>query len=124
MNVIPGMLLQSKLHRVGEAQKQYQRCLEINPQHQVCLANYGKLLQSMGKYREAEIHFKKCLSLNDNNANCQHHFGVMLYDVGRWKEAKFHLSRAITLSNDENASYHYNFAKLLCDMKVRLQITI
>lgn len=41
----------------------------------------------------------------------------MLYDEGRWTEAKFHLSKAIELSNGENASYHYNMAKVLCDTK-------
>ena len=111
------MMLHHKLNRVKEAEQQYRKCLAINSNHQVCHTNYAKLLQHTLRYKEAEKHFKKCLKLNEENVNCQHYYGVFLYELGRWSEAKYHLEKAIELTGGDNPSYHYNYAKLLCDLK-------
>jgi len=105
------------LQRIEEAERQYVECLAIDRQHAVCLANFGQLMQQTARYKEAEQYFKRCLAINDENANCQHHFAVLLSAVGRWTESRFHFSRAIALSNGQRASYHFNFGKLLVELK-------
>jgi len=55
---------------IGESERFFKRCIELNAVHETCHANLAHLYLGAGRYDESMFHFVQCLASNKNNPVC------------------------------------------------------
>jgi len=107
-----------KFHSEGnilEASKYYQHFINQGFKDHRVFANYGVILQGLGKSQEAELSLRKAIEINPNFANVHYNLGSILKDLGRSQEAELSLRKAIEIKPDY-AIAHYNLGNILTDL--------
>lgn len=83
------------LGKYEEALKEFDRCLESNPEDADVLRNKGSALYMLGRYGEALEAFNNSLEIDPKNANAWNLKGSTLYMLGRSEEALKALDKAL-----------------------------
>ncbi len=84
-----------------EAEKHFQRAIELNPNYSVARYWYSQYLQRMGRVDEAITEAKRAQALDPVSHNTSAHVGLALYRARRYDEAIEYLHKAIEM--DANA---------------------
>lgn len=92
-----------------DAQRAYERALEIDPDHADAHVNLGRLLHEQGAPAAAEEHYRRALEIDPDHETAAFNLGVALEDLGRVASAIDAYRRAIVIDPD-NADAHYNLA--------------
>lgn len=92
-----------------QAQKLYERVLELDPDHVDAHVNLGRLLHEQKAPAAAEGHYRAALAIDPDHETAAFNLGVALEDLGRLREAIAAYERAIEL-DPTNADAHYNLA--------------
>ena len=100
---------------IQKASKYYKYCLSQGYQDHKVFANYGLILQGLGKLKEAEISYRKAIELNPDFAQANYNLGSLLKDLGRLQEAESTTRKAIELKSDY-AIAHYTLGNILRDL--------
>ena len=96
--------------RNDEAEVQYKKALELDPNNVNAHSNYGLLLKQTGHKQDAEEQYKMALALDPNDVNAHFAYGNLLNEMGRNQEAEEQYKMALALDpNDVNAHSNYGF---------------
>ncbi|MGB0525073.1 MAG: tetratricopeptide repeat protein [Flammeovirgaceae bacterium] len=100
------------LGQYKEAILDYDKAIQLNPNHTNAYNNRGFAKRKLGRYKEAILDYNKAIQLNPNYANAYHNRGFAKRKLGKYKEAILDYDKAIQLSpNFENAYHNRGFAK-------------
>ena len=86
--------------RMDDADTQYRKALEINPNYADAHNNLGVLLAKTGRTDEAIAQYRQALEINPNYADAHNNLGVLLAKTGRTDEAIAHYLQALEISPD------------------------
>ena len=96
----------------AEAEAQYHKALELQPDDPQVHYDFGHCLGIQGKNSEAEAEFRKALALQPDYADAHTHLGNVLDNQGKPAEAEAEYHKALELQpNDSQA--HYDFGLCL-----------
>ena len=101
--------------RLGEAEKNYRKILELKPNHVVSLSNLGVALMVLGKVEEAEESLKKAIELKAEYVDAYNNLGLVQKILSKFKEAEESVKKALELE-PENAKAHNNLGNILQDL--------
>ena len=104
------------LGKLEEAEKNYRKVIELNPNFPMAHFNLGKTLKDQRKLEEAIASFKKAISLNPNFIEAYNNVGVAMQSLGKLDEAFVAFTRSIEI----NPKFHeavYNLLVLLTNYK-------
>lgn len=76
-----------------EAEREYRRVIEINPNYVTAHQWYGELLYTVKRFAEAEIELKRATELDPLAPIIQSELGVVMYYSGKYDEAIGHYSK-------------------------------
>jgi tetratricopeptide (TPR) repeat protein len=105
----------ANMGRADEAVVQYQKALEVKPNHADAYYNLGHLFAKMGRTDEALAHYQKALDIDPNHAKAHINLGGLLADLGRADEALAHYAKASEIDPNDSG-IQYNLGSLLEDM--------
>ncbi len=94
---------------IEDAQRAYERALEIDDEHADAHVNLGRLLHEQGAPAAAEEHYRRALEIDPHHETAAFNLGVALEDLGKIPAAVDAYRRAI-LIDAANADAHYNLA--------------
>jgi len=83
--------------QLDDAEKVYQRVLEVAPHHPDVMHFYGVLLHQLGRSEEAIAIIERSLTLEPDRAECYNNLGIILRAVERYEEAAAAYTRATEL---------------------------
>ena len=83
--------------RVGEAMREYQRCLQVDPHHFGANINLGSLLLRQDDAEGAAEYFRHALDVRPDHAGAHHNVGLALARLEEHEEALGHFKRAVEL---------------------------
>ena len=86
---------------VDEAVAQYQKSLQIKPNHPEAQNNLGNALFRKGRVDEAIAHYQKALEIKPRDAVFQCNLGNALFRKGRVDEAIAHYQEALEINPDD-----------------------
>jgi tetratricopeptide (TPR) repeat protein len=92
-----------------DAQRAYERALELDDEHADAHVNLGRLLHEEGAPADAEEHYRRAIEIDPDHETAAFNLGVALEDLGRMAGAIDSYKRAI-LIDPANADAHYNLA--------------
>ncbi|MHC4404231.1 MAG: tetratricopeptide repeat protein [Planctomycetota bacterium] len=96
------------------AVREYQRALELNPNHEEARNELGVALLEQGQDAEAEAHFTKLIELNPEFPHAHSNLGNSLARQGKYQEAIASLREALRLT-PEHAASHLILSKVLSE---------
>jgi tetratricopeptide (TPR) repeat protein len=95
--------LASALHAIGEDDEraicEFQKALDLKPDHVDALYNFAGLFKDMGRYQRAAEMYSKVLVLQPNNWRAQLNRGVVLLGAGEAEESRKAFKEAFKLTN-------------------------
>jgi tetratricopeptide (TPR) repeat protein len=101
-----------------EAQRAYEKALEIDPAMSDAHMNLGKLYHDAGMFKECETHYQAAIKHSPAEAAPYYNLGVLMEDVKRPREATLYYREA--LKRDSGfADAHYNLGLLLESLENR-----
>jgi Flp pilus assembly protein TadD len=90
-----------EMGRFEDAEKSFERALELVPRDEEYVYDYGEVLETMGILRrekkifeKAILAFSKVTDINPNNASAWNHLGVCIKEIGHDEEARQAFERA------------------------------
>ena len=93
-----------ELGKFEEAQKSFERALELSPKDEEYLYDYGEVLETIGilrrenKILDSAIHsFSTVTEISPNNANAWNHIGICAREIGQEDEARNAFERASSI---------------------------
>jgi tetratricopeptide (TPR) repeat protein len=86
---------------VDEAIAEYQKALQINPEHAAAHINLGSEFLQKGKADEAIAHFQKALQINPGYGQAHNNLGNAFLQKGNAAEAIGHYQQALELEPDD-----------------------
>jgi tetratricopeptide (TPR) repeat protein len=92
-----------------DAQRAYERALELEADHADAHVNLGRILHEQGAPAAAEEHYRRALSIDPEHETAAFNLGVALEDLGKMAGAIDAYKRAILIDPD-SADAHYNLA--------------
>jgi len=98
-----------KIGKIGEAEREFERVLTLNPPGKVAgraYYNLGVIMARRGRYREAIGQYSEALRLYPNNSEAQNNIGDIYNRVGNLKAAEYHLRRAVVLDPNDYYAQH------------------
>jgi len=109
-------------HKKGmydEAIVEYERALEINPNHALVYHNLGSSYGMKGMYDEAIGEYKKGIELNPNSTEAHNNLGAAYFNKGMYDDAIAECKKALEI-NPNDAEAHNNLGvaydeKGMCD---------
>ena len=110
-----GVLLKV-LGRLNEAITQYQKVIEIEPNHAEAHYYLGIAFNEIGRLEEAAAHYRTAIGINPNHANAHNNLGIWLQEIGRLDEAVVHCLKAIAIE-PEFAKAHYNLGNAFLELE-------
>jgi protein O-GlcNAc transferase len=103
------------MSRMAEAEANYRRAIQINPEHTNAHNNLGAAFLKSGRLTEAEASCRRALQINPDNADAHNNLGNTFKEQGRSAEAEDSFRRALQI-NPNNADTHNNLGNILKDM--------
>jgi superkiller protein 3 len=100
------------LKRFDEAEANYRKAIELNPQYATAYNNLGSFLDDLKRLDEAEANYRKAIELNPQDATAYNNLGNTLKDLKRFDEAEANYRKAIEL-NPQYATAYNNLGILL-----------
>ena len=94
-----------RLGELEEAERLYQRLVEINPNWVIAYNQLGYITMTQGRFAEAEEYFKSYRFIAPDQANPYDSLGELFITVGRYDEAEESLEKALEIKPDFWASY-------------------
>jgi tetratricopeptide (TPR) repeat protein len=96
-----------RLGELEEAERLYQRLVEINPNWVIAYNQLGYITMTQGRFAEAEEYFKSYRFIAPDQANPYDSLGELFITVGRYDEAEESLEKALEIKPDFWASYSH-----------------
>jgi len=93
------------LGRLDEAQREYERLLEVAPNYVVAYNQLGYTAMARGQFAEAERMLRKYRFIAPDQANPHDSLGELLLLLGRYPEAEQEFNQALQVRSDFCASY-------------------
>jgi len=90
-----------------EAERLYQRLIEISPNWVIAYNQLGYITMTQGRFAEAEEYFKSYRFIAPDQANPHDSLGELFITLGRYNEAEETLEKAIEIKSDFWASYQH-----------------
>ncbi|MCK5376167.1 MAG: tetratricopeptide repeat protein [Acidobacteria bacterium] len=90
-----------------EAERLYQRLIEISPNWVIAYNQLGYITMTQGRFAEAEEYFKSYRFIAPDQANPHDSLGELFITLGRYDEAEETLEKAIEIKPDFWASYQH-----------------
>jgi tetratricopeptide (TPR) repeat protein len=100
--------------RLDEAVIHYQKAIELNPRDSVARNNLGVLYNKAGRYDKAIRELEKTLEIDPKSATAPKNLETAKKNQSALQEREKRIAEAVknVESNPENASAHYNLARL------------
>ena len=98
--------------KLVEAEKLYQKILEIKPNHVKVNYNLSDILYKLKKFNEAEITIKKAIEYKPDLAEAYYQLGIIHTYFGRFDQIEINYKKAIELKPDF-VQVHYSLGILL-----------
>jgi protein O-GlcNAc transferase len=98
--------------KLVEAEKLYQKILEIKPDHVKVYYNLSDIFYKLKKFNKAEISIKKAIELKPDFAEAYYYLGIVFTYFGRFDEIEKNYKKAIELKPDFTQA-HYSLGILL-----------
>jgi tetratricopeptide (TPR) repeat protein len=95
-----------------EALADFNRALELRPDHPNTLNNRGSALARLGRYDEALADYSRALELRPNHPDTLNNRGSALWNLGRYDEALADCNRALELRPDHPGTLNNRGATL------------
>ena len=76
------------LKKYKEAEEEYRKAIEINPEYAKTHNNLGVLLKNLERYEEAEKEYRKAIKINSGYAEAHGNLGILLVLLKRYNEAE------------------------------------
>jgi tetratricopeptide (TPR) repeat protein len=102
-----------------EAQRAYERALELDPGYVPAVINLGNLHYGQGRLDEARGCFERAIELESTNAKARFNLGNILHDRDEYQAALI-LFRDAAALDPEFADAHFNLA-LTCEQLGRVE---
>ena len=80
-----------------EAINQYDKILDLEPNHVNTLINKGLALDHLGNFEEALVYYDKALEIEPNNSLAMNNKGVTLDELGKHEEALVYIDKALEI---------------------------
>lgn len=96
-------------HKKGlykEAEENYKKTIEFNPNLVVPYNNLGVLLKGLGRLEEAIENFKKAIKLKSDYSEAYNNLGISLKEIGKLDEAKKSFLSALQINPKYISAYH------------------
>ena len=87
-------------HDWAEAEREYQRCFELNPGIMSPLQRYGSYLCYLGRFEESTDHYQKALALDPFSLQINVNIATNFYLTGEYEKAINHLEKTLELEPD------------------------
>jgi tetratricopeptide (TPR) repeat protein len=115
--------------QIGEAQKNYEKAVKLNPKYSEAINNLGTIYYSKRSFRKAISQYNKALKLSPNSASIYSNLGTAQFARKKYKEASESYQKALALDPEvfehrssygtlllertvaEKAKFHYYLAK-------------
>ncbi len=81
--------------RYEEAEREYRKAIQKNPNNTGAHYNLGILLCDLGSCEEAEREYREVIRINPNNTGAHNNLGLLLKDLERFEEAEREYRKAI-----------------------------
>jgi Tfp pilus assembly protein PilF len=94
-----------------EAEKEYRKALELNPDNPEVHVNLGFVLVQLGKIDKGIYHYKEALRIDPECPEAHNNYGIILNRIGKVDEAAAHYRKAIELDPEVFDPY-YNLGVL------------
>ena len=111
--------LQESLHQLKEAEKSYQRAIEITPNVQSARFRLGKMLLVSGNAKQAERELASSVLLAPKHMESHLELAHSLTKLGRTIKAEYHFKRALEL-NPTSSEVHLSYGNF-CVKQRRLE---
>lgn len=90
-----------------EAEKIYQKIVDISPNNYFALSNLGAVQIEGGKLAAAEVALAKAIEISPNDSFAHTYLGIARSRQGRFAQALEALSKAVELNNTDAVAYNY-----------------
>jgi adenylate cyclase len=87
-------------HKVGEAEEEFKRAVELNPNYATAHHWYALLLQALGRHEEALTEIKRALDLDPLSPIINRAVGDILQLTGQFEAAKEQYQRTLEIAPD------------------------
>ncbi len=101
-----------KVHRLDEAEKEYDAALQFDPNYAKVYINLGQLFMSKSKLDQAKKNYEKAISLDPKTAETHSGYAYALERLGQPDEARAEYETAIRL-NPKSAQLYYFYGTFL-----------
>ena len=88
----------AQIGRTDEAVAEYQKALDLNPNHLNARNNLAAMLARSGKLREAEIHLQRVLAAAPEHADAHTNLGIVFAARGQFDRAARELQEALRIN--------------------------
>ncbi|MGA7916512.1 MAG: tetratricopeptide repeat protein [Candidatus Acidiferrales bacterium] len=105
----------TQLHRYEEAAAEFKQALKINPQDDLALVSYLKVLIVLGQFQAAQPLAQDYLRAHPGDFDANYLVGVIERELGNYAEAKDRLAEAVRM-NPEHYDARYNLGIALAKM--------
>jgi predicted O-linked N-acetylglucosamine transferase (SPINDLY family) len=102
--------------RLGEALANYDRAIELKPDHAYAYCNRGVVLERLDRWDEARDSYERAIAIAPDDAVAHYNRGTVLRKLGKLDEALASYTRALELKADY-AECHCNLGILLTELK-------
>tara|TARA_B100000700_G_C15059156_1_gene864571 strand:+ start:2290 stop:3954 length:1665 start_codon:yes stop_codon:yes gene_type:complete len=103
---------------ISEAIKYYKYFIDKGFIDARVFANYGIILNDLGKIQEAEKHTRQAIKLNPKFVNAYYNLGIILKNLRKYNEAEYFTRIAIQLNPNFSDAYN-NLGSILIDLGKR-----
>ena len=103
-------------NRLDEAEKDYKKVIELEPNHVIAHNNLGVTHQRLGRLNEAIISYKKAIEFKSDFVDAYYNLGAIYKSINELKNAEASYKKAIELKpNNEDALYNLSNVLSLLD---------
>lgn len=97
-------MLYAQLHNTGEAQKLWQRCIELDPQSEPYYVNLAAIAIDRGEIQLAIDTLRSAIAAGIDSLDVNHHLGVALNSIGQFEEAAA-VAKKVLNTNSNSAAH-------------------
>jgi tetratricopeptide (TPR) repeat protein len=88
-------MLSAQLRQTGEAEKLWQRCIELSPKREAYYVNLAAVAIDRGKSELAAQTLRQAMDVGCTSADVRHHLAIALTNLGRCEEAEGVIEKAL-----------------------------
>ena len=78
-------MLSAQLRQTGEAEKLWQKCIELSPKHEEYYVNLAAIAMDRGNSELAAETLQQALDAGCTSPDVRHHLAIALTNLGRWR---------------------------------------